>query len=206
MMPIPNDLTEGRLGPWMHTSLGGRFYPQDPRPEEIFISDIANGLAMCNRYAGQNQVDRFYSVAEHCVHMTRYAYLTVRWPLRACFAVLLHDAAEAYTNDLARAVKVSVGDGYKQLERRIEEVIFDKYEVSYIAQEWASEIKQLDVRMVPTEKAAIMRHQIPWAFDEFEPLSVEIQCWSPAEAKQGWLDWYVLLASELLPTIEATEI
>ena len=40
-------------GDWMRTRSGGRFYPADPRPEEVKILDIASGLAKECRYGGQ---------------------------------------------------------------------------------------------------------------------------------------------------------
>jgi hypothetical protein len=48
----------------MQLSSGGRFWPLDPRQEDIHIEDIANGLALDCRYAGQCKIDSFYSVAE----------------------------------------------------------------------------------------------------------------------------------------------
>ena len=91
-MQVLKDEVEGRVGLWMQTSLGGKFFPQDMRPEEIFISDIANGLALDCRYNGQGRVDRYLSVAEHSVLMAQVARRR-RWPAKVTFAVLLHDAA-----------------------------------------------------------------------------------------------------------------
>ena len=189
------DIVEGRIGSWMQTSLGGKFFPLDPRPEEIFISDIANGLALDCRYAGQGRVDRYYSVAEHSYHMAMYSYKTNGMPGLA-LAILLHDAAEAYLNDLPRAVKLAAGDGYKGMEERLQLMICGKYQVLHTYLARYAYIKDLDNRMVPLEKAAILRHPQPWVSDRFQPLSgVEIRCFAPVVAKRLWLEAYFRFAS-----------
>ncbi len=186
---LPKDLSEGRVGEWMHTSLGGRFFPADPRAEDIHISDIANGLALDCRYAGQGRVDRYYSVAEHCTLMAWYAR-DHDWPPLACLAVLLHDAAEAYLNDLPRAVKQAVS-GYKLVEVKIERLIWEHFGVDKAIGQYADRIKVLDCRMVPLEKRAVMRYPQPWAYDDFEPLEgVEVKCWGPVVAKLKFLQTY----------------
>ena len=47
-----------RYGGWMQVYSGGKFYPLDPRPEEIFIEDIAHSLSLLCRYVGH--INRFY--------------------------------------------------------------------------------------------------------------------------------------------------
>lgn len=198
------DEVEDRRGQWMQTSLGNKFFPEDPRSEEVFISDIANGLALDCRYAGQGAVDKFYSVAEHSYHMTAYASGTLEWPPEALLACLLHDAAEAYCNDLPRAVKQAVNnvgddeyspaEAYSMIEDNIQAVIEMRYSLPV---DWEVEIKDLDRRIVPLEKAAIMRYPQPWAHDQFEPLEgIEIKCWRPPVAKQMFLNMYNAICLE----------
>lgn len=194
---IAPDEIEGRLGNWMHTSLGNKFFPADPRPEEVFIEDIANGLALDCRYAGQCRTDRFYSVAEHCLHMTSYAW-DRGWPAEALLATLLHDAAEAYINDLPRAVKIAVGDGYAIIEGDLQTTIEHKFEIMSISYKWKDQIKDLDRGIVPVEKAAIMEHTQPWAHDQFNPLrGVVVQCWSPTEAKERFLRMFYIIQARI---------
>lgn len=184
---IAPDEVDGRLGEWMQTSRGGKFFPADPRPEEIFIEDIANGLALDCRYGGQGRTDRYYSVAEHCVHMARYAAM-LGWPPEAQLATLLHDGAEGYINDLPRAVKAAVGFGYTNIEHNIEAVIYAKFDIEDAADGWKAQIKKLDRRIIVNEKAAIMKHQQPWAHDRFEILGgIIIKCWAPPVAKLEFL-------------------
>lgn len=188
-----NDEVEGR-GPWMQTNSGGQFFPLDPRVEEIKANDIANGLALDCRYAGQGRIDRFYSVAEHCVKMARFAHEQHR-PAQFCLAVLLHDAAEAYINDLNRATKQCIGGPYKALERSIQNKINEKYDLLILADYFQLAIKDLDRRIVPIEKAAIepveTPWQHPWAYDKFGPEALEgleLSFWNPPEAKAQYLD------------------
>jgi uncharacterized protein len=201
------DIVDGRMGEWMHTSMGNKFFPADPRIEDIRVTDIANGLALCNRYGGQNRIDRFYSVAEHCVHMARYALMREGWPAQAAMGALFHDAAEGYLTDLPRAVKHAVGEGYEGLEERLQNAIEEKYGLALVMHGWGRDIKMLDQRIVPLEKAAIMRYPQPWAHDQFEPLEgVTIQCWSPRKAKAAWLAMYEMLCKMQGLTPEEWEI
>ncbi|MBX3597318.1 MAG: hypothetical protein KF874_07085 [Rhizobiaceae bacterium] len=59
-----------RRGQGMTTYSGRRFWLLDPRPDEIFIEDIAHSLSMRRRNAGHCQY--IYSVVEHGVIMSEY--------------------------------------------------------------------------------------------------------------------------------------
>ena len=185
-----NDTVEGRKGEWMHTSTGKRFFPLDPRPEDICIMDIANGLALDCRYGGQGNVHKFYSVAEHSVLMAEYA-CERGWARNIVFAVLMHDAAEAYLNDLPRAVKHSIGRAYETLEDQVQEVILQKYNLVSTSLGNNLEIKSLDRQIVPLEKECFMNHPQDWAYDKFQPLEgVALKLWSPPLAKYHFLEMY----------------
>jgi predicted nucleic acid-binding protein len=196
--PPPNDLDEERIGEWMHTNSGKRFFPRDPRAEDICIDDIANGLALDCRYAGQGRIDRFYSVAEHCYHVSTYAWTVDRAGAAVAMAVLLHDAPEAYLNDLSRAVKHSIGCGYDILDEEIQRIINKKYNCEQTAIHHAAYIKELDCRIVPHEKEAIMANPQPWAYDKYQPLDgVVIYCFDPATAKRKFLSQYAILCDAM---------
>ena len=193
-----NDTTTDRVGEWMRTSTGGRFYPLDPRPEEIDILDIANGLALGCRYAGQGRIDRFYSIAEHSVLLARYVYERYPSVPKVALVVALHDAAEGYLTDLPRAVKHAVGSPYSTMEDEIETMIWEKYGVAAEATNNKQFIKDLDRRIVPLEKNFIMSNPRPWAYDKFEPLEgVAIKCWSPERARFEFMKVFDELVSEI---------
>ena len=167
---------------WMHTSLGLRMHPEAPVHKNIAISDIANGLALICRYGGQGDVYKFYSVAEHSVLLAKYALEDVG--SFAAMYVLLHDASEAYLGDLVPAVKNAVGPSYEAMEDSVTNAIMDRYCPVHRFRDYA---KTLDKRIVPTEKAALMRHPQPWPSDAANPLPVKIKCWHPVEAKKRFL-------------------
>lgn len=224
-VPPPDDLAEGRIGEWMHTASGGRFYPLDIRPEEIKINDIANGHALDCRYNGQGRVDRFYSVAEHTYHLAWYA-LVILGDAWLAWAMLFHDSPEGYLKDLSRAVKHSIGmgppvgfpmhpplpwertyNGYARMEDALGKVIFAKVGLTEVMTMRKTEIKALDCRIVPLEKAKVMKYPQPWAYDVYEALpNVEIKCWRPEIAKAMWAGMYKRLAILVGQTAEEIEL
>lgn len=191
-----DDTVPGRLGRWMHTSLGGRFFPEDPRFEEIHVSNYANGMALECRYGGQGRIDRFYSVAEHCYHGSAFLLRSGAPPLSAlCF--LLHDAAEGQgLKDMPRAVKKALGAAYSSVEAKVQAIILAKHGLTEAYKHFEDVIERVDQSLVRHEKAAIMRHHQPWAHDEFPTLDgVEIQCWAPPIAKWRWCTQYDMLCT-----------
>lgn len=114
------------------TISGRHIDPFEMEADDIDIHDIAHSLSMQCRYAGH--VPSFYSVAEHCVRAVKlYAAdrgrtFVLRGDLGAR-SILLHDADEAYIQDLVSPVKnrpelasyVAAGD-------RIHHLVADKYE------------------------------------------------------------------------------
>ena len=47
-------LLTARFGDWMQTHSGGRFYPLDPRPDDLVADDIAHALSLLCRYGGHD--------------------------------------------------------------------------------------------------------------------------------------------------------
>ena len=169
-------MIEQRKGTWMQTASGNQFWPLDPRPEEIHIEDIAAALSKLCRYGGQCL--RFYSVAEHCVHMARRA------PKALQLTTLLHDASEAYLSDVIRPIKHHLSN-YADIEAGLERVIADRFDLSW---PWHPEIKRLDTAILVDERDQIMsKPPAPWC-DITEPaLGVELQCWEPRLAEWVFL-------------------
>ncbi|RWJ03431.1 hypothetical protein [Mesorhizobium sp.] len=100
-----------RVGNYMATSSGRKYWPFDPRPDEIDIEVIAHHLANTARWAGATQHKRFksrifLSVAEHSVLVARYLAEVLKRPDLALEG-LLHDGTEGYIGDLIRPLKYS---------------------------------------------------------------------------------------------------
>jgi hypothetical protein len=173
---IDAELCDIREGDYIQTFTGRKFWPLDPRPEEIDIQDIAHALSMTCRFNGHTS--RFYSVAEHCVHVSLLV------PPADALWGLLHDAAEAYISDLSRPIKKNsrLGDEYALIEKRLMlnvEVAFD------LGDEPAS-IKEADNRMLAVEAGKLMNHDPELWSGQLVPLTGNepgIQCWTPFRAR-----------------------
>jgi hypothetical protein len=167
-----------RYGGWIQTYSGIAFYPMDPREEEILIEDIAHSLSLLCRFAGHSE--RFYSIAEHCVHIADW--IDDEHKLTA----LLHDASEAYLVDIPKPVKMHLPD-YVKIEKHLEEVISNKFGMQF---PFHPMVKEGDNRILITERDTLLKTPAKaWDFEP-EPLNVEIQCWSPEVAEQKFLEAY----------------
>lgn len=164
---------------WMQTYTGKAFWPLDPDPEMIDIEDIAWSLSMQCRFTGH--VNRFYSVAEHCIHCS---YLV---PERYELTALLHDASEAYLTDIARPVKCQLPE-YKIMELELEKVIAQRFDLVF---PFPNEVKYADNVMLVTEKDQLLRTPSrAWSsdLDSYTPLQRKLQCYSQQEAYERFLD------------------
>lgn len=193
------DLFPGRTGAWMQLNSGGRFFPQDPKAEEITSNDIANGLASIKRYGGQGDIDKWYSVAEHSVHMAEFVLKDSGWEAAEfALATLMHDASEAFAGDMIRAMKDAVGAPYKTIEGGIQSVIVEKYGLQSAYEEHGKHIKWLDQCIVPLEKEYLFGERaLDWEYDKFPPLpNVQIRGWYPDRAKAIFLTLHHLLCDK----------
>ena len=166
---------------WILTYTGRQFWPLDPKPEHVDIEDIAHSLSMRCRYAGFTS--HFYSVAEHCVHVS-YALRPARQ-----FEGLLHDAGETYSpfGDIPRPVKQLLPPFVKEVNDRIDRAIAAKFG---LPPDEHCEVKWIDACICLDEKAFLMpRHpasdkSLP---EGIKPLGVRIEGWSPERAKREFL-------------------
>jgi len=96
---------------------------RNPDPEQIYIHDIAVGLANQCRFAGH--VTKWISVARHSLNVCEL----VQDP-NLKLAALLHDASEAYLLDMPSPIKALLPH-YKALEENMMRVIAKKYGFEY---------------------------------------------------------------------------
>jgi hypothetical protein len=89
-------------------------------PAQVRLTDIMRSLAKICRYNGH--VDRFYSVAEHSVLVSRIAELM--GDEDAIIPALFHDAHEAYTGDIPSPQKDMI-DGAHYFEAAMERIVHE---------------------------------------------------------------------------------
>lgn len=163
-------------GDWMQTATGRAFYPLDPQPEEIHIEDIAAALSKLCRYGGHSR--RFYSVAEHCVHIADSA------PDQLKLQALLHDSPEAFAQDIIRPIKPHL-PGYAPIEARLARAIGTRFGVTL--DPLSAEVKRLDNAILADERdQAMATPPQDWCLSE-PPLGVTLQFWSPDKAEYEFL-------------------
>lgn len=162
---------------WIMTKSGTRFYFQRPTPEMVNIYDIAFALAGINRFTGHTRV----TVAQHSVVGS---YQVPPW-----FALefLMHDAGEAYINDVNRPLKNVLGRKYRRIADRINRVIRAKYGLPLTK---SDPVHLVDRRMCLTENRDHMSNQgIDWkGYRHVEPFhSITIQAWTAEYAEQAFM-------------------
>lgn len=166
-------------GDWMQTADAGKFWPRDPRPEDIDIEVIAQALSNQCRFGGHSA--RFYSVAEHSVLLSR----AVSAPNQLW--ALLHDAAEAYLGDVMRPIKPLLPE-YRQLEFHVLAAIARRFNLPVGFDGLVpAEVVEADERILGDERRALMPSAHPWSTDRLTPLGVMIAGWEPSRAKFEFL-------------------
>lgn len=177
-----------RQGDWMQTHSGLRFYPLDPRSEDLRIEDIAHALSMLCRFNGH--VERFYSVAEHSV-IVATAVAQVSRDSRMILTALLHDASEAYLSDVPRPLKrMPEMEPYRRMERLLEEAIAERFNLFYPLPD---SIKYFDHVALMTERRDLVPNAIlsGWTGTPVEPFSFSVRTGpSIAEARETFLELF----------------
>lgn len=173
-------------GYWLQTYTGRAFSLTAPQASEIEVLDVAHALAMTCRYGGH--VHAFYSVAQHCVLVSRAA------PEHLAFAGLLHDAHEAYLGDLVRDLKRALRlsscgrSDYDNLAARLDFEIEARFGLPTGSLS-SAEIKRYDLVVLATEKRDLMRGHREWAVQRtHEVLPERIVPLDPRAAERLFLE------------------
>lgn len=165
--------------PHIYTYRGVKFYPLAPRPEDVYIEDIAHPLALKCRWGGH--VRRFISIAEHSY------WVSMLVPPEDQLAGLLHDGGEAYWPDIPRPIKYTAEmTGPREIEKRIFAAIAERFG---IPKEKPESVKVADARMCITEGMALMNvpTDVDWELDAEPYPYVRINAWDPETAEQIFL-------------------
>lgn len=169
-----------REGSFIETYRGERFFPFDPRPQEVYLEDIATGLSNTCRFGGHCR--QFYSVALHSLHVSSEL---VDHPPRIQLFGLLHDAAEAYLGDIPRPIKAEFDD-FEQAEERLLDAIWMAFDLrSPTADEWAT-VMAADDRLLAYEASELLSDG-SWAEDPPD-LNYELQADSLTAVRDRFIE------------------
>lgn len=164
---------------WVQTFTGRAVHLPDIAHAEIDIVDIAWHLSHLCRYTGATKY--FYSVAEHCVHVSKAV------PTRYALDGLLHDAPEYILGDLARPVKALIS-GYRELEDKIFLQIALKFGLNYPI---PYEVKEADNAILANERLALMQEPPkPWQDTGGPLIGIEIKGWDSFTAYENFMKRY----------------
>lgn len=154
----------------------------------VTITDIARGLSHACRFAGQ--CPRFYSVAEHSVHVSRIVPPAYAWD------ALMHDAAEAFLGDVAKPLKNLLPD-YRAIEARVERALAIRFVMRH---PMPSAIKLADRAMLALEQREVMHSTDPWGYLDgvLPPEGVTIYHFGPDAAQSMFLGRVKELRPDLL--------
>lgn len=178
---------EGRRGDWITIQSGVKFWPLDAKPEEIKIEDIAHALSNVCRFGGHTR--EFYSVAQHCVLVSRLGILPLekRWGL-------LHDAAEAYVGDVIRPIKRCVPE-FKRAEVELERAIAVKFGLPWPMPEV---IKTHDLTILACEARDLMPPNCggTWNIPLRPDPEIKVDPWGPKKARRVFMEEFEILFPE----------
>lgn len=168
---------------------GALFNYNKPEESDVTIEDIATALSNVCRFSGH--LPSFYSVAQHLVNASKIV------PVEYAFTALMHDTAEAFTNDLPTPLKHALPI-FKELEVKIETAMANRFGFSY---PYPAEVKLADTQMLLLEKTYVKLDTNEWQYYndvEYEHLAdrVDLKGWQPVRAKREFLERFEELNNE----------
>lgn len=135
-------------GGFAETCTGRLVSFEAPDPSTICIEDIAVALSRQIRWNGHGS--KFYTVGDHSLACMAYAYQDGGSRLLQLGA-LLHDAAEAYTGDIVKPLKLLLGEQIVCIEAALNRAIWQAL-CEGLPEEYGNEaVKRIDGLMLSTE-------------------------------------------------------
>lgn len=146
-------------------TLGGKHFDYlNAQTDDVDIEDIATALSNICRFAGH--LPEFYSVAQHSVLCSQIV------PQEYAFEALMHDAAEAYCQDIPAPLKRLLPD-YRRIETLVDDLIRSKFGLPLHQSDL---VKYADLIMLATERRDLeIDDGTPWLILEGIPASDLIQ-------------------------------
>lgn len=141
---------------WIETYNVEKFQITEPSHLDVRIDDIAHSLSMIPRFNGHSRHP--WSVGMHCILGAKH-FIRAGRP-RLALGFLLHDATEAYLNDICKPVKhLPEMRAYRELEAKIEKVVEQRFSLDKLRPIERQQIKQMDCSMLMTEAYYLMPGQ-----------------------------------------------
>ena len=165
----------------IQTFTGRRFRPDDPRPENFHIEDIAHSLSLLCRFNGH--CSAYYSVADHSVRVSRQC------PPEHALWGLLHDLGEAYLGDMPRPIKTYFPQ-FVEFEDTLLRAACERFGLVW---PMPPEVKQADDVLLVTELRDLMGPEPQALAMKADPLPERIRPLSPEQAEQAFLARYAEL-------------
>ena len=185
-METVQDITDKRVGEYIYTYAGIKFWPLDPRPEEICIGDIAHALSLLCRYNGH--VPFHYSVAHHSLYVSDV--MEKQYGTLGGLCGLMHDAAEAYIGDMTRPLKRTPSlKVFSDIEDNLLKVIFAKFQIPMM------DYKHADNSVLMMEKQQLGKQDQVWHVNDYHDLQedgviIAITPMHPREAEHLFLETF----------------
>ncbi len=175
-----------RTTPFIYTYTGIKFYPLEPKLEEISIIDIVHALSNICRFTGH--VKYSYSVAQHSVHVSQLCKKYTMWGL-------LHDASEAYLTDFPAPLKNSpeLGKAYKEYESKLMAMVCQRFGIQ---PDMPDEVDIADKIMVTAEMRDLMGNP-PWGIQGIVPRPERVIPVGPEVARELFYDRFVQIGGKI---------
>lgn len=171
---------------FIQTYTGKKFSFNNLNIENIDILDIAHALSNICRFNGH--CNKFYSVAEHSIYVSRYC------PNNLKLWGLLDDASETYMGDMTRPLKQYMYE-FQELEIQIMDTIILKFGLTPGLR--PDEVIEIDNRILATEKEQLTREtKYNWELNYLSISGLEIRGLSPELAEKEFLNVYYGLINE----------
>lgn len=178
---------------WIGLLSGAQMNYNYPEESDVTLDDLASALSNICRFSGH--LPKFYSVAQHLVNTSRIV------PVEFAFDALMHDTAEAFTNDLPTPLKW-VFPVFKELEDKIEAAMAERFGFKY---PYPQEVKIADTQMLMLEKVYVKEDDNEWP--NYPPLDLKLEAelyakvdlkpWQPCRAKREFIERFEELERDI---------
>ena len=183
----------------LETVSGRKIDVTNPSPDTIEITDIAWALSRMPRFSGHSIPYIPYSVAQHCIQVSKE--LASYGPEIQMYG-LLHDAAEAYINDLPSPVKhiPEIHAVISKLEDKLMFTIYDALELRHPTEDEEKIVKVADKNQQAVEAYNFMYSRgSDWNLPKvsFKKLQEFQQPMTSVKSYDLFLDYYEMLTAEI---------